>query len=414
MSVRQLSSTELTELVRACVKAGSTLSRIVFSSPRGDEGLILKAALQPVQIKGTLYFQATSYDRKKADVKNLGLEGALSFLGRLLDGSYRHINILQTDATLQVERFPNGKIALLTRKARGPREKPSLAHDREKCRPITVENSRDVLFELGMTTKAGGLKPTMMKKYRQVNEFIRIFAASSFFQACGNGPVEVVDFGCGNAYLTFSLFHYLSRICEKNVRLTGVDRNADSIQRNRKRAEALGFTDLHFVRDDISSFAASTAPSVILSLHACDTASDEAIARGISWNSPLILCSPCCHHHLNRQLRTGGNEVLVRPIMKYGMILDKMGDALTDAFRAQILSLMGYSVSALKLVDPENTERNLLLKAERSHGAPSREEMLQYSALRDFFGVVPYLETLLEAAVQSQGSCGPDWLNRRR
>jgi SAM-dependent methyltransferase len=390
------SQIELTEQLADYLKAYTGLYRIVFSKPfREEKERINKVTIQPVRIAGAILFQFTSYDAKKAIAKNYDLETAITMLHELPLNGFRHINVLHNDATIQIERFSDRKIILWRSKPKTANRELDFSHDKKKESIITPENSTDVLSVLGFLSQNGEIRPTMQKKFKQVNEFIRIVDESSFFRNAGDEALEIVDCGCGNAYLTFMLYHFLTALRSKKARLTGIDRDSDAVRRNNRKSNSLSLPGLNFVQGEISAFNAQPLPTVVLSLHACDTATDEAIANGIRWNSGMIMCAPCCHHHLNRQLKTGNASLLIAPISKYGMIVEKMGDALTDSFRAIILSIMGYSVKTIKFVDPENTERNLLLKAEKKGHGSAGKTIQQYIELKDLLKVTPYLETAL-------------------
>ena len=371
----------------------SHLRRIVYSSPgKDDPSGIRKATVEPVIIRRNMALQFTSYDAKKAIVKNADPADAPALLAELLKKGFRCVTVLTDQATIQIDRATDGSCRIRRSGPQSMRAGDRFSHDREKPHFVTPADSAEVLGLLGFLTKDGGILPSMQRKYRQVDEFLRIFEESSFLEKAPDGTLEITDCGSGNGYLTFLLFHYLTRIRSREVRLTGVDRDPDAVLRGNNKAEALGYAGMRFIQGDIGAYSPATPPAVVLSLHACDTATDEAIAHGIRSQSSLILCAPCCHHHLNRQLRGGNTSPLVEPLAPYGMILEKMGDALTDALRALILSIMGWRVNTIKFVDPENTERNLLIKAERQE-EPSAEKLARrYVELKEAWHVTPYLE----------------------
>ena len=353
---------ELTDLLAEALADTGSLSKVVLSNaPRPTADAVTRVTIRPVLIRGRVLLQLTGYDRRKSTVKNHDLAEALTELDRALDAGFRSISVLRRDRTVQVELQSDGTARATISKPQTGHVNPSLAHDREKAGHITPENAAATLSALGFLTAEGEIKPTLQRKYRQVNEFVRILEESALLGGPESERLEIVDCGCGNAYLTFALFHYLAVIRSRAVGLTGIDRDPDAVSRNAEKAATLGFSGLRFVNQAIQNFAPETLPQAVLSLHACDTATDDAIARGIAWQSALIVCAPCCHHHLNRQLKSGRESAFSRALARQGLLLEKLGDVMTDAFRAQILTIMGYQVSTIKFVDPENTERNVLI-----------------------------------------------------
>ncbi len=390
-----VSNEELVQLLSGCLKDHASLYRIVFSRPlQGRKAAISKVTIRPVRVRGSTQFQFSSYDDRKSIVKNHEIAQALEETKQVLQGGFRSISVLTSDSTIQVERR-DGLIRLSKGKAQVGAERLDHAHDRKKNRLVMPDNAAETLATLGFLTGGGDIKPTMQKKYRQVNEFIRIMAETTFLQAAEPEILDIVDCGCGNAYLTFALYHYLTAIRSKATRLVGIDTDDAAVARNNEKARQLGFADLRFLQHTISGYTPETLPGAVLSLHACDTATDQAIANGIRWKSRLILCAPCCHHHLNHQLKSGNDSLIARSLSRHGLLLEKLGDAMTDAFRVQILSLVGYSVSCVKLVDPENTERNLLIRAEWTGRRGTEQEMARYHELKGLLHVRPYLEEIL-------------------
>jgi hypothetical protein len=205
----------------------------------------------------------------------------------------------------------------------------------------------------------------------------------------------VVDLGCGNAYLTFAAYHLLTARGH-DVRMVGVDRNPDARQRNTRRVTALGWQDrLRFLDATIADARLDTPPDVVLALHACDTATDDALARAVGWEAPLVLAAPCCHHDIQKQLRTAEAPAPYGMLTRYGIVRERLADVLTDSLRAAVLRQVGYRVEVVQFVDSEHTPRNLLLRAARTGspaGAGVREE---YEAMTTQWQVRPRLATLV-------------------
>ena len=249
------------------------------------------------------------------------------------------------------------------------------------------------------------MKPSRQSKYRQVEEFLRILDAS-IGDALDKGhlrtptaeqPLEIVDLGCGNAYLTFVTERYLTHVRGLPVHLTGIDQREQSREHNAGIARELG-VDATFVASSIEGAEPVTPPDVVLALHACDTATDDALARALEWGTPLILAAPCCHHDIAAQLRKAPTPAPYAMLTRHGILRERFADTLTDGLRASLLRLQGYRVDVMQFVGSEHTPRNTLLRAVRTGkpvaGGAARQE---YDELVATWGVRPRLGELLDA-----------------
>nr|MDT0662484.1 SAM-dependent methyltransferase [Micromonospora sp. DSM 115978] len=254
-------------------------------------------------------------------------------------------------------------------------------HDREKAHLL---DPGDPLFAAVGASAA---------KRRQVDAFLRSLAVG--LPADPPNPLRIVDLGCGNAYLTFAAYRYLAgRGIE--AELTGVDVREDQRRRNTELAERLGCADrVRFVAGTIADVAVEPVPDLVLALHACDTATDEALARGVRWRARWILAAPCCHHDLAKQLRAGTAPEPYAPLTRQPILRERFADVLTDALRASLLRLHGYQVDVVEFVDSRHTPRNLLLRAKRTQAAPTAAQRADYDRLVADWRVTPRLRTLL-------------------
>ena len=259
---------------------------------------------------------------------------------------------------------------------------------------------------LGLSDHEGRMKPSRQGKYRQVEEFLRILDAS-ITDALDKGhlrtptagePLQIVDLGCGNAYLTFVTERYLSHVRDLPVHLTGIDQREQSRTHNEKIAGELG-VDATFVASSIGAATPGVRPDVVLALHACDTATDDALARAVEWEAPLILAAPCCHHDIATQLRRQPTPEPYAMLTRHGILRERFADTLTDGLRASLLRLEGYRVDVMQFVGSQHTPRNTLLRGVRTGrpaaGGPARRE---YDELVETWGVRPRLGELLERA----------------
>jgi Methyltransferase domain len=277
-------------------------------------------------------------------------------------------------------------------------------HDRDKGRLLPEDDP--VFRALGLSDHEGRMKPSRQGKYRQVEEFLRILDAS-ITDAIEKGhlrrptpeePLQVVDLGCGNAYLTFVTERFLSHVRGLPVHLTGIDQREQSRTHNEKIAGELG-VDATFVASSIGDASLVFRPDVVLALHACDTATDDALARAVTWEVPLVLAAPCCHHDIAAQLRKQPTPAPYAMLTRHGILRERFADTLTDGLRASLLRREGYRVDVMQFVGSQHTPRNTLLRGVRissliSGGSAQRE----YDELVDAWGVRPRLGELLERA----------------
>ena len=280
---------------------------------------------------------------------------------------------------------------------RSPAAAGAPGHDREKDYPLARFDSARLLLALGFTTADGAMKPSMHAKYRQVNQFLSILDATLDElppRKDPKAPLVLVDCGCGKAYLSFGAKAYLEATRGVPVRLEGVDRNEKVVAFCRRTAEALGCAETAtFAACDIAKFRPSAAPDVVLSLHACDTATDEALAFGVERGARAIVSAPCCQHELQKTL--DANLRPHRAVLRNGILRERLADILTDAFRAQILRVMGYRASVVEFVDPEAIARNVLIRAVRVSRPGTGTALADYEDLRSAWGVTPWLATRL-------------------
>jgi SAM-dependent methyltransferase len=271
-------------------------------------------------------------------------------------------------------------------------------HDRVKQRAL--DPTAPFLIELGISDHLGRVKPSRQSKYKQIDEFCKQLAPA-LDEAFAAGriesgrPLQVVDLGCGNAYLTLAAYHLLTE-AGHDVRMTGIDHNSAARLRNTRRVTALGWQDhLRFVDATIADAELETRPDVVLALHACDTATDDALARAVGWEAPLVLAAPCCHHDIQKQLKSVEPPPPYALLTRYGIVRERFADVLTDALRAAVLRQVGYRVEVVQFVDSEHTPRNLLLRAARTGADAGAEVRSEYEALVGEWQVKPRLAALV-------------------
>lgn len=355
--------------------------------------------LRPVEIKGTQHVQFTFYDEAKSVDRNRVGDETQEELASVLLMPFRDIHVQLTDRDLHVivPRKGDVRVKTITKAAAIDRV---LTHDRRKRLPLPPGEPDEYLVAVGIMREDGRVKAERQDKFRQVNEFLKLLGQTIATPAEQSHPRYIVDLGCGNAYLTFAVYHYFTDVLHEPVEMVGVDVRDDLLVRHRAKAAELGWGGLRFERAAIAEYEPPRAPDLVLSLHACDTATDDAIARAIRWESRYVLSAPCCHHELQQQLRRGEDTTPLRPVYRNGVLAERLGDVLTDTFRALILRIFGYRCDVVQFVSSEHTAKNLMIRGARAGRVADPSVVEEYSRLKDFLGVTPYLERLLTSEMR--------------
>ncbi|WP_328991117.1 SAM-dependent methyltransferase [Kribbella sp. NBC_01245] len=428
--------------VRAALLDESALVRALGSGRRrgAEPPAFHRVELRYVDLKAGRHLQLTQYDERQAHTSNaaVGAEAA-KLVDELLDEPYGNWHVETTAETLQFRYTKKGR-PLLHRQQ--DRHEQVTGHDRPKER--LLDPAAPFLIELGISDHHGRVKPSRQSKYKQIEEFCKLLApaldeavaagritavrttststasghtasgdagsdqAASDHAASGDAasggdggervgvrPLHVVDLGCGNAYLTLAAYHLLSAR-GYDVRVTGIDHNPKARVRNSRIVADLGWQEqLRFVDGTIAEAELDSPADVVLALHACDTATDDALARAVGWEAPLVLAAPCCHHDIQKQLKAGEPPAPYSLLTRYGIVRERFADLLTDTLRAAVLRQVGYRVEVVQFVDSEHTPRNLLLRAARTGAAPDEGTQAEYAELIREWQVQPRLADLV-------------------
>jgi SAM-dependent methyltransferase len=387
------------EAIRTALVDQASLVRALGSGRRRghDQPQYQRVELRYVDLKGHRHLQITEYDERQAHTRNLAAgPDAAKAVDELLDVPYGSWHVETTTETLRLRYTKKGK-ELLHRQEDDGREQET-GHDRVKQRALDPD--APFLSELGISDHLGRVKPSRQSKYKQIDEFCKLLApaldeAVAAGRIATGRPLQVVDLGCGNAYLTLAAYHLLTE-AGHDVRMTGIDRNPQARTRNTRRVQALGWQDhLRFVDATIEDAELDVRPDVVLALHACDTATDDALARAVGWEAPLVLAAPCCHHDIQKQLKSVTPPAPYALMTRYGIVRERFADVLTDSLRAAVLRQVGYRVEVVQFVDSQHTPRNLLLRAARTGAQPTPELESEYRTLTDEWQVTPRLAQLL-------------------
>lgn len=381
--------------VRGRILAPESLIRAVFSGQqKGSAVPWVKVILRPVELKGEMRLQISWFDEKKDVTKNYPFDEAASQIDELLALPFRNIFVENNEGNLQVNFSKKGK-AIVSEPRSTAAPVVDLSHDRQKSRLLSAENAEPFLQAVGIMTSDGRIKADMQRKFKQINEFLRLVDETGAFEAWSGQPLHVVDFGCGNAYLTFAIYYYLHDILHLDAHVTGVDVKADLIESHQRKTRSLGWSQLNFVVGQIGEYEPAITPEVVIALHACDTATDDALAKGLQWESKLIVCAPCCQHELQAQMSRIPLPESLSSIFHDGILFERMGDILTDTFRANILRIMGYRTDVTQFVPIEHTAKNLMIRAVKTSPPGNARWVEEYRSLKSFWQLTPYLERLL-------------------
>jgi SAM-dependent methyltransferase len=360
-----------------------------------------RVELRYVDLKAGRHLQVTAYDDLQAHTTNHPAgDEARDAVDDLLDEPFGNWHV-ETATEVHQVRVTKRLEAVLHSRPREAEVEIDREHDREKERLLPEDDP--VLMTLGLSDRSGRLKPSRQAKYRQVEEFLRILD-TGVTEAIDKGhlrrptpedPLRVVDLGCGNAYLTFAAHRFLTSVRGLPVRMTGVDVKEQSRDHNAGVADELGI-DADFVVGSIGDAVLPHAPEVVLALHACDTATDDALARAVEWEAPLVLAAPCCHHDIAAQLRRHPTPEPYAMLTRHGILRERFADTLTDALRASLMRLEGYRVEVMQFVESKHTPRNTMLRAVRT-GAPVKGGGVrkEYDDLVATWSVRPRLAELL-------------------
>lgn len=363
------------------------LYQIIISNRRKAEAG-KKVVLRPYEEKGKMLFQFAEYRSNQVFHRNVGKEEAIAHTMELLRQSYKQIEIVTQELWYTALVSKKGKATI---KSRPNREKKivSLNHNRKKQYILPEGEIIPFLVELGVQTKEGRIVEKKYKKYRQINRFLE-YLQDVLPELPKDRTITILDFGCGKSYLTFAMYYYLNVMNGYSVRMIGLDLKSDVIRHCNALAERFGYHGLSFLEGDISSYEEMEQVDMVVTLHACDTATDYALDKAVRWNAKVILSVPCCQHEMNQQIESE----LLQPILKYGIIKERVAALFTDALRANLLEQQGYSVQILEFIDMEHTPKNLLIRAIKKDGSVLDKD--KYKTLCDEMKLHGTLEQLLE------------------
>ncbi len=371
---------------------GEQTLRVIVSNRRNKQ-VSQKVVFRPFLEKGNLMFQQETYENNQVFHENIKKDTAVERICQLLQQSYKQLDLQCEDISYRALVSKKGKSTIKNHRPQVAK-KIDLSHNRKKKYILDSDEPIPFLVDLGVQTKEGKIVDKKYKKYKQINrflEFVRdVLPDLRGAQKVGM-PLRIIDFGCGKSYLTFAVYYYLKIMNGFDVEMIGLDLKTDVIRHCNELAEKYGYTDLRFSQGDISSYEGADQVDMVITLHACDTATDFAMDKAVRWGAKVILSVPCCQHEMNQQI---SNDML-QPLFKYGILKERFAALLTDALRAELLEQQGYDVQILEFIDMEHTPKNLLIRAVRGKDSKKKENA-SYQALCDGLNAHGTLEKLLK------------------
>lgn len=381
-----------------------SIQKIIISKPQEKSNPYKKIVIE----RKKEYFQAAKYTEKQVFHDNIEPETLKQYLLDTISNAYLQINAWDTEKEHILLLSKKGKITYKTKKSphigqdktmQVPEGKAQTAdfsyedHNRQKNYILKEGQVIPPLVDMGVFTKEGKVVKSMYDKFRQINRFIEMI--DDGIRDYQKDEIHIIDFGCGKSYLTFIMYYYFTEVRHMKAQMLGLDLKADVIKKCNETAEKYGYENLHFELGDINGFKAPFDVDMVVTLHACDTATDFALFNAVCWNAKMIFSVPCCQHELNKQMQTDDLSLLTR----YGIVKERFAALTTDAIRANLLECCGYKTQLLEFVDFAHTPKNILIRAIRKPVVPTavkKKYLTEVEKVMEEFHVTPTLYTLLK------------------
>lgn len=361
--------------------------KLIFSNPRKKSLPYRKVTLRPVILQCRMMYQAEYQYEKKVIQDNLSADEVIGTCLDLVVRDFKQVNIFTEESDIQILASKPAKPRFISKP--GTMKQENLEHNQAKNYIIPDETPCDFLIRLGVMDNSGKVIQKHYSKFRQINRYLEILEdVYEDLPKHPDKPLRIIDFGCGKAYLTFAVYYYLKILRNQNVEIIGLDLKEDVIEFCNKVACDLHYDDLKFLMGDIADYTNDHADMVV-TLHACDTATDYALINAVKWNTKVILSVPCCQHEMFSQI----DNALHFPMYKHGILKDRFTELLTDGLRGLKLEACGYDVAMIEFTSLEHTSKNIMIKAVKSREC-SEKAQREYEQLRDFYNVSPTIDIL--------------------
>lgn len=344
------------ELLEQCIQK-NLIDLTISGLKKKNEELPVKIKVRPVAMKDKIEYQVSEFIGRKVFHKNYKKDELKKKITDWMQEDYKQAQFTMTDATAQILSGKHSQ-TVKYKKCKEVRVQRDLSHNRTKRYILPEGTPVGFLIDLGVMTKEGKIVRQKYDKYRQINRFLE-FVEDILPQLSKEREQTIIDFGCGKSYLTFAMYYYLKELKGYDIRIIGLDLKEDVIAHCNELRDKYGYGKLSFLVGDIASYTDVDAVDMVVTLHACDTATDYALAKAVQWSAKVILSVPCCQHEANRMME---NELL-QPVLQYGILKERMAAIMTDAVRANLLTAKGYDTQILEFIDMEHTPKNLLIRA---------------------------------------------------
>lgn len=377
------------------------LYQIIISNPRRKEEAF-KVKVRPIMMKGSICFQETISRGTQVFHDNYEKDGMLDRLVRYMEEDFRQLEAQSMDGKLNVLVSKKGRMTIKQQKADSSQNQmmPDMSHNRSKQYILKEGVPVPFLIDLDVQTAEDTIIKSRYNKFMQINRYLE-FVEDILPALPKERTIHIIDFGCGKSYLTFALYYYLHELKQLDVMITGLDLKTDVINKCNQLAERYGYDQLQFFQGDISTFQGAECVDMVVTLHACDTATDFAIKKAVDWGARVIFTVPCCQHEVNKQIE---NELL-SPVFQYGLLKERISALLTDGIRANLLEEAGYETQVLEFISMEHTPKNILIRAvkrERDASVTNRRKSIEESgtALRQLTDAL-HVETTLQKLMKN-------------
>jgi len=384
----------ISELIEETINKESIIYAVFSGIRNKSEKTFNKVTIKKVTIQNEIKHQFEYFYDKNVEHKNLTSNETKNEMSKLLETYFKQaiINTIDYDYHIIINKKGDAKI-----NKKAPTKKfEEVSHNRKKNYILNEGEKSTFLIELGIMTDQGKIINSKYDKFKQINRYLEL-VSDCIPYLDKNKTIKIIDFGCGKAYLTFALYDYLVLKMGYNVEIVGLDLKENVIRFCSNLAKKLNYDDLRFEQGDIKGFNQFDNVDMVISLHACNTATDEALAKAVNWGAKVILAVPCCQHEFLKKIK---NEKMI-PMMKFGIIKEKLASLLTDSVRANVLEIMGYRTQVLEFIDMEHTPKNIMIRA-FFEDTNNSKVIKQYKEFKDEWQITPYIEEAFKGSLTNK------------
>lgn len=356
--------------------------KLIVSNKRNKEYNYNKIVISPVEKNGKYVFAVECFTDKQAFRSSINISDLTNFLQNELLENFKQLDGILRDRNILIKISKKDKVLYSEKKSAIEVKDIKLSHNREKNYILAKGTYVPALFDLGVISQDGKVLNSGFDKFKQINRFVEIIDDS--IKGISSDCVNVIDFGCGKSYLTFVLYYYLTEIKKIKANIVGLDLKKDVVDKCNKTAQKYGYDNLHFFCGDIKDYKSDFVPDIVITLHACDTATDFALYNSVMWNAKYIFSVPCCQHEINGTISSKS----VSALTDYGIIKERISALITDTVRAKLLEYSGYSVDLMEFIDIAHSPKNLMIRAKKTNipEKKKKDSLSKVEALRSEFG----------------------------